>query len=194
MVLDRSLPPANLKTVSFPFCPHHHRKPFSWLKTPPDDTGNYDPAWCGMTRFISLAVMLFFLVGCGGGKGAPAGTVSGKITYKGQPVNGAALQLTQTAGQGDTINIPVTQEGTFSVADVPAGDYIVVVVPSSGASPVHIPKNTDPAKLAEAKAKVEATKTPPTIPIPEKYKQRLTSGLNITIAAGQQTKDIELKD
>jgi hypothetical protein len=147
-----------------------------------------------MKRFISLAVMLLFLVGCGGGKGAPAGTVSGKITYKGQPVNGAALQLIQTAGQGDTINIPVTQEGTFSVSDVPAGDYIVVVVPSSGASPVHIPKNADPAKLAEAKAKIEATKTPPTIPIPEKYKQRLTSGLNITIAAGQQTKDIDLKD
>jgi hypothetical protein len=142
-----------------------------------------------MTRFLSLVVMLLFLAGCGGGKNAPTGTVTGKITYKGQPVNGAALQLIQTTGQGDSHNIPVTQEGTFNVSSVPVGEYIVVVVPAAG-SPMHVGKNAS----AEVKAKADEMKITPTIPIPEKYKQRLKSDLRLTVTAGVTTQDFELKD
>ena len=137
--------------------------------------------------------MLILLAGCGG-KPTASGVLKGKISYKGQPVNNAALQLIQTTGQGDMINVPVNQEGTFSVGSVPAGEYIVVVIPSSGGSPMHMPKDLDSSMKEQAQAKVEASKTTATIAIPEKYKLRLKTDLRLTVTGGEQTQNFELKD
>ena len=82
-----------------------------------------------MRRFqmISLVLFLGALAGCGWGETLGVG-VSGAVTYKGQPINGATLLLyPTTAGQGAEVSIPVTQEGTFRTADVPLGDYKIVV-------------------------------------------------------------------
>jgi len=144
-----------------------------------------------MWRFILLLVGLIALSGCGA-KAPTAGTVKGTITYKGTPVNGPALLLYPQSG--NMLTIPVTQEGTFEIASIPEGEYVVVVQPSAGNSGVPSTKGMDPAKAAEMQSKIDAMKSPPTIPIPKKYLQQSTSDLKITVSKGPQTVELVLKD
>jgi hypothetical protein len=144
-----------------------------------------------MWRLVLLSFGILTLFGCSGGK-KPNGVVSGKLTYKGNPVNGAALQLIQATGAGESYRFPTTQEGAFHISDVPAGEYKVVVQPSPGYTPNT--KGMDPAVLAENRSKMEEMKTPGTIPIPDKYKQRTTTDLTLTVTKEDQTVNLELKD
>ena len=80
--------------------------------------------------------------------------MKGKLTYKGQPVNNAALQLCNAKGE-TVFTIPVTEEGTFSSADVPPGDYKIAVQGSAGVTGPNIQHMTGP-KAEEAKAKIAA--------------------------------------
>jgi hypothetical protein len=144
-----------------------------------------------MRRIVTVSILLLFLIGCRP-KGGKGGLVQGKLTYKGQPVNNAALILIATGGKGESVSIPVSQEGTFSSADIPPGEYKIVVEGSSGAGVDT--SRMDPAKLAQAKEKIERMKGKPTIPYPDKYKSHLTTDLVRTIVKGEQTLDLELKD
>jgi hypothetical protein len=148
---------------------------------------------CEMRRLLSFSILILFLSGCGGKK-PPSGIVTGSVTYKGQPVNGAALILYMTTGAGDTITIPVSQDGTYRATDIPMGEYIVVVQPSTGMSGVPSTKGMDKAKAAEVQAKIDAMKGTPTIPIPDKYKKRTSSDLKMSISPGEATVNLELKD
>jgi hypothetical protein len=136
-----------------------------------------------MRTFLFCSLALVLVVGCGP-KRDPQGTVTGKVTYKGQPVNGGTLKLYKIKGTaGDDILIPLSQEGTYSSADVPEGDYIVVVEPL----PAHTPKTTGKTRLSD-------TATTGTIPIPKKYLDRKDSSLSMTVKPGNQKIDLELTD
>jgi hypothetical protein len=142
-----------------------------------------------MRRIITVSIGLLLLAGCGSSR-PPSGTVSGTITYKGQPVNGATLQLYPTAGgQSATVSIPVSQEGTFRTSDVPVGEYKIVVQPDPG--------NPGPnlkGVSQEMKEKAEKLKVPATIPIPDKYKTKEKTDLALTVTRGEQKQPLELKD
>ncbi len=84
-----------------------------------------------MRRSVLVTIGLLLLTGCGPA-GHGKGIVKGTITYKGQPVNGATLLLYPAAGGDIYTPIPVGQDGAFSTADVPLGDYKVVVQGSTG--------------------------------------------------------------
>ncbi|HWG47336.1 MAG TPA: carboxypeptidase-like regulatory domain-containing protein [Gemmataceae bacterium] len=145
-----------------------------------------------MRQFVAVSLVVLLLAGCGS-KRSSGGVVIGKITYKGQPVNGATLQLYSVDGASN-ITIPVTQEGTFRTSDVPPGEYKVVVQPG-GSSGVPSLKGMDPAKAAEAKQKLAGMQqTKPTIPFPDKYRSHLKTDLKPTIVKGEQTLNLELKD
>jgi hypothetical protein len=144
-----------------------------------------------MRRFLAVSLGLLLLVGCGG-RGSRAGVVTGTLTYKGRPVNGAALFL-HPAGEDEPILIPVTEEGTFRTSDVPPGEYTVVVEGTPG-TPGPPTQGMSPEKLAQAKEKLGNMGTPPTIPFPNKYKSVKTSDKKVTVAAGEQTLNLELTD
>jgi hypothetical protein len=144
-----------------------------------------------MWRFLIISVGLLVLIGCGS-KREGVGIIKGTITYKGRAVNGAALMLYPSSG--NSVLIPVSQEGTFEVAGVPDGEYVVVVQPSTGTSGVPSTKGMDPAKAAEMQAKIDAMKSQPTIPIPKKYTQRETSDLKLTVSKGGEPVELVLKD
>jgi hypothetical protein len=147
-----------------------------------------------MQRLLIPFLGLLFLTGCGGNKNN-SGITGGSVTYKGQPVNGGSLLLFQATGAGDSFAVPLTQEGTFRAAGVPPGEYKVVIRPASGTQGVPSLKGMDPAKQAEWKDKIEAMKSPPTIPIPSKYKQVASTDLKLTIPPdGEATANLELKD
>ena len=145
-----------------------------------------------MRRIVALSIGFLLLLGCG-----PKNTksvVSGKITYNGHPVNGATLLLYPTiAGQGAEVSIPVAQDGTFRTADVPVGEYKVVVQANAG-DPGPSTKGMSPQQMAEMKGKLDELRTPATIKYPDKYKDRAKSDLTMTVSKGEQTVTLELKD
>jgi hypothetical protein len=135
-----------------------------------------------MRQIVRIAVGLLLvalLVGCGGKR---PGAVSGKITYKGQPVNDAALRLYPSGGAvTNPITIPVTSQGAFRITDVPPGEYKVVVEGSEGGASEASLRNIPREKLAEVKAMLEPMKSRATIPFPKKYKSPQTTDLKCTI-------------
>ena len=74
-----------------------------------------------MRRIVLVSVVALVLAGCGP-KRARTGAVSGKLTYKTQPVNNAALLLYSVSKEkADPILIPVEGDGSFRITDVPPG-------------------------------------------------------------------------
>ena len=151
-----------------------------------------------MRQIVRVSVgllLLAVLVGCG--KRSRYGTVSGKVTYKGQPVNDAALVLYPTAGGTvkNAFTIPVTQEGTFRIADVPPGEYKVVVQGAGkGDDEAALLRDLPRDKKEKVKSMMEGQRTPVTIPFPDKYKNPNTTDLRCTITDKDQKLDLELKD
>jgi hypothetical protein len=142
--------------------------------------------------FIGL-LLVAMLVGCGPRR-PKMGVVSGTITYKGRPINGAALLLYPTNDPaGTSIVIPVDQEGAFRIADVPLGEYKIAVEGSAGAQQADL-KNIPPDKLAEVKEKLGPMNTPKTIDFPDKYKNPKTTDLKCTVTEKDQTLNLEMKD
>jgi Carboxypeptidase regulatory-like domain len=128
-----------------------------------------------MRWIVTVSIVLLLLVGCGP-KGSRGGALSGTVSYKGQPINGAALTLYDT--KGGMLIVPVTQEGNFRTTDVPPGEYKVVVQSTSGGA-------------ARSGAQYAPT---PTIAFPNKYKDPLKTDLKINVAEGEQKVNLELKD
>jgi len=145
-----------------------------------------------MRSVLTVSIGLLLLTGCG--PSIVKGVVSGTVTYKGQPVNGATLFLyPTTTGQGSEMTIPVDQEGAFRASDVPAGDYKVVVQPSKGNSGPKT-KGMTKEQLAQMKDQIDSLKSAATIKIPEKYTKQEKSDLKMTVGAGEQTVPLELHD
>jgi hypothetical protein len=144
--------------------------------------------------FVGL-LLLAVLVGCMS-KRTRSGAVSGKITYKGQPVNDAALLLypSNVGPEDNPITISVDGEGNFRITDVPPGEYKIVVEGSEGVdNEAPLLKMLPPDKQAEMKAKMQPQASPKTIPFPKKYKDRKTTDLKCTITDKDQPMDLELK-
>src|SRR5215469_9606821 len=93
---------------------------------------------CIMRRILVVSLAILPLMGCGP-KRNQGGVVSGKITYKGTPVNGATLRLTPIPGPGEEVTIPVSQEGTFHTANIPPGEYKIVVEPAPTGAMLSVP-------------------------------------------------------
>jgi hypothetical protein len=150
---------------------------------------------CAMCRMLAVSVGLLLLAGCGSSR-PQSGVVTGKITYKGQPVNGASLMLYPTKpGEGAGVTIPVDQEGNFRAADVPLGEYKVVVEGAREQSNIPPgPANMTPEEKEKRKELMEKMKTKATIPFPSKYTNEKTTDLTCTVNKGEQTVNLELKD
>jgi hypothetical protein len=159
---------------------------------------------------LGLVLLIPVLTGC-----SPAiGKVSGKVTYKGQPVPGGLITFRPADPVKNSITVELDTEGRYS-ATLPAGDVTVIIDnreleprPSMPSMPAGIPLS------AEAQAKLRGKAPPATatadggpktgedvrrpsgryVPIPEKYYELETSGLKFTIKGGDQPLDIQLTD
>jgi len=154
-----------------------------------------------MRRTVAVSIGFLLLLGCGG-SGPPTGVVTGTIKYKDQPVNDCNLLLSPNSDTGKSASIHVSHDGTFR-AKVPLGDYTIIVQPFEGmgthnvdGSRKSMTEGLSPEKAAEAKALLEKTGggTDPTIPIPDKYKNKEKTDLKCTVATGQQELTLVLKD
>jgi hypothetical protein len=147
---------------------------------------------------IAACGLVIILDGCGGGAERPAmGRVSGKVTYKGQPVTSGSVIFTPARDQGKeaaggrvaTGNIQ--PDGTYTLTTFDTGDgavlgqHVVTVEAHGQTTMTGVP--IDPK-----------TKRPRYVPakstIPEKYGSLDKTPLRHTVEPGNNTFDLELKD
>jgi len=151
-------------------------------------------AAAGRAAPAAFALGLVLLAGCGGG----TGSVSGTVTYKpkGKVASGTVMIL---AADGKPRYGEIGADGSYSVADVPAGKCKVTVSSPDTSGQVNrgaegppgrptIQGGREPAGGKGAKA------APPSgwFAIPEKYGDAANSGLSVDVQRGTTTHNIEL--
>jgi hypothetical protein len=150
-----------------------------------------------MTRMVFTAAFLGLagLSGCEKGRA----TVSGKITFNGQPLTAGTVTFVADANRvGSGTILP---DGTYTAPDAPIGEVTAVVVtpePRRGPGMIGgmekpppgvqgMPENMKPQGGGD-----DLTKSMKIVAAPSKYTKAETSPLHYTIAPGTQTIDITL--
>ncbi len=153
-------------------------------------------------RLLLVLPLVLVLVGGCSHRGAHA-RLSGKVTYKGQPVTGGVITFLPQSGGAYTANLDAN--GTYSIADLPAGEVSVGIETESvkrQATVADYNKGHQPAPPPGANANsmgaaggagsaAPATKY---VKIPAKYSDPKTSGLSVSVTGGGQDKDFDLTD
>ena len=144
---------------------------------------------------VTLSLVAFLCAGCGGSSlpAGPKGTVSGKVTYNGDPVPEKSSVSFMHAATSQTATSTVAAGGTYTLrmqggTQVLAGDYQISVAPPAAASV----DDSDMDAYAEM-MEGGGSAAPPTA-FPDKYNSFETSGLTFTVAEGANTHDIDLTD
>lgn len=129
---------------------------------------------------VGLAVLLLFSTGCGTGRSKLA-RVSGKVTYKGQPVSNAVITFLPSASSPPA-TADIQADGTYSLRTPNVGEgavlgsHVVVMV-------------TRWQGLATG---TEEHKPPSLVVIPPKYSDPSTSGLTAEVQEGDNTINFDL--
>lgn len=141
--------------------------------------------WAGLL-LLSCGLML---AGCGSGSN---GTVSGKVSYKGQPLKGGNVSIIPK--KGGTLSSPIAEDGSYKISKVPIGSATITVETKS-LRPV--PQKSLPGPYAKAPKDVlpQGVQGDPKryVRIPDKYADPEGSGLSLDVKGGVQTHNIDLK-
>jgi hypothetical protein len=139
--------------------------------------------------------MLFGSLGC-----ASNATISGKVTYKGEPLGGGTVLFVAEGKRSMTTVI--NSDGTYALANFPAGPVTIAVETASVkqtempeeakgmAPPATIPNM--PEGATQSIYKPRAATAVRYVEIPPQYADPKTSGLTYTVTGGSQSHDIPL--
>jgi hypothetical protein len=136
--------------------------------------------------------------GCLGGKSANAtASVSGTVTYNGNPVKGGKVTFHR---QGAAVSAAsIRKDGTYSETGLPPEEMTLTVETES------VNPNKKGPVYGGGRYKTEQYKPPPDVNVPDlspenyvkipgKYADPKTSPLKVTLSGGKQTHNIELTD
>lgn len=161
----------------------------------------------------AVLAALCLIAGCGQSNNAT--TVSGKVTYRSEPLNGGTIKLypdvTPTAGGGDnSFLVAIKPDGTFTASNVPPGMKTVTIetqppqIRGVANSPkidptTHLPVGMKPPpdfdpNQVKSSPGTAAPPSPDLTVIPLKYANPRTSGLTWDVKPGPQKKDFDLTD
>jgi hypothetical protein len=143
---------------------------------------------------LGLALLLLFgAAGC-----SSYGTVSGKVSHKGQTLGGGTVVFF-SPGKG-SVPAQISPDGSYTIAKVPIGP-VKISVETASAKPAAAPKGMTPPPGA-ANVPPDAANSPvyggqkssggKYVPIPENYGDPEKSGLSYTVQSGSQSHNIEL--
>jgi hypothetical protein len=148
---------------------------------------------------LCAALPFALLVGCSGKVNQAPGKVSGRVTYKGTAVPAGSIAFHVEGKQ--TIGSPLASDGTYEITDIPIGPAVVTVetqsvnpatkAPDYGGkgAKMYAERLAKEGRAAAAReAKAEYRKIPPN------YANPKTSPLHVTLEAGRQVHNFELKD
>jgi len=128
-------------------------------------------------RLIFAAGVFLSFTGCGGRQG----TISGKVTLDGKALPGGLVSIFDSEEQ--TRFSGIGRDGAFSVSNVAPGKAQVSVLTLSERRGFREPDDGSRAKESLG----------PYVPIPMKYLDKETSGLNLEVRTGKQDFEIQLK-
>jgi hypothetical protein len=152
--------------------------------------------------FLGLVVGLVLIVSCkpndpvyhpGGGSGEVS--LSGKITYKGEPLPGGVLTMHAKDDPKKTVPASLTRQGTYQFTSALEGDVVFTLETESI-------KGQDVGQIFSKGAKGKDNPgpqhdgmnlMPKYVKIDKKYENIKTSGMAATLTKGANTKDFELK-
>jgi hypothetical protein len=141
---------------------------------------------------IAIFGLTLSLVGCGGEsvddkfKGQ-RGTVSGKVTFKGQPVPANSTILFQSKEGGYSAGGTINGKGEYSLSYNGASTMPAVLYKVQFGPPPVKAETMDPAKVVSGGA---PTAAPP--PFPAKFSDFATSGQEYTVKAGANVANFDL--
>jgi hypothetical protein len=143
----------------------------------------FRPAGAGIPLLLA-SLVAFVGLGCGGGS---SNVVTGKVTYKNQPVAGS---LVFVGPDGKETPEPINPDGTYIFKAPATGEYKIAVksfLTSVG------PGGQGPA-VGVPKMSGQGTDLPSTggVAPPKKYASA-DNGLKVNVTGGSQTHDIELQ-
>ena len=122
---------------------------------------------------LGLAVLVAGWVGCGSGE-PPTGSVSGNVTYNGQPVTtGVVTLVNDQAGIGASGELDAS--GRYRIESIRTGQYKVAIYREPP------PPGSGPEVFRSWK-----------LNIPEEYQDLESSGLTATVSEGENTADFSL--
>lgn len=160
-----------------------------------------------LIRFaLPVPLVVLIIAGCTGSSKTPC-TVSGKVTYKGQPVTGGSIAFNPTSeDQQGMYGYDIKPDGTYEgTSSLPVGEYIVVIDTES-LNPNKAKqdaggmggKNEKMQQMYREKMKqMGKGGNPPQgtyVQIPKKYSDKKTSDLKAKLTSGKNVKDFELTD
>jgi len=130
----------------------------------------------------SLAVCGLLVLSAGCRRGEELGRVTGKVSFKGQPVAKGQIVFANRA-KGVHIVAPLQADGTYVVTmakgqGLPLGDYEVYVAPLDTEAPTGTVR---PAVLPD-----------PAPDIPKKYRRPESSGQRLSVVSGVNRLDIDM--
>jgi hypothetical protein len=151
---------------------------------------------------LFAALVLALAAGC---RSSPfPATVSGHVTYKGEPVKGGMIMF--YSADGAPFRAALGTDGSYAMGDMPVGEFTVTVETES-MNPDRkqaTPGGARGAALMNERLAAERKGGfgPPSreeqlkryTKIPKKYAKFETSDLKTTVAKGKQTRDFDLKD
>jgi hypothetical protein len=156
---------------------------------------------------IPLSILVAF--GCSNRNPNAPASLHGKVTYNGKAVTGGTVTVHAPTG-GVHYPMHIDKDGSYAGNNLPAGECVVTVETES-VKPAAANQQmnygggrTDPQqeyrkKMQERGAKIGDTGTPKPsviayVKIPSRYAEPEKSPLRITLASGDQKKDLELTD
>ena len=126
---------------------------------------------------VASCLFIFFIAGCS--SGPAVGDVSGKVTFKNQPVKEGTVTFLNP-NEGGAGESPIDASGNFTISHLVVGEYIVIV------TPLMEMKDTDPGRSPPAPVE----KSAPNIPV--KYRQQGLTPLKTPIKEGKNEFQIEM--
>jgi hypothetical protein len=173
-------------------------------------------------RIGFIACFAAAVLGCSGSRSDPRASVTGTITYKGQPVKAGTVFFYHD--QGGTYQAELKPDGYYQFMDVPTGD-VKVVVKTEAFNPEQKPlsytqqqkqvakgygkglseydarygkgggenQGGAPAAAGLSKEQKEAL-AQVYVKLPAKYTSEKTTPLTYTVERGRQVKDFDLSD
>jgi hypothetical protein len=157
--------------------------------------------WLACACILGLAASS----GCGSrsGRTYAMGEVSGTVKYKGQPISEGKITFISTGAEGDSGTGAII-DGEYAVPNAPAGMCRIEIHIQTNENLYAInPQQMKMMKSQMAKMKAQGMQVPDeqelksakksTIDLPAKYKSAKTSGLELDVKTGKQTKDWDLQ-
>jgi hypothetical protein len=140
--------------------------------------------------------------GCTAGKPG-LGTVTGRVTYRGQPVTGGSITFVAApaaAGEG-RYTFGVDAHGSYFASQLPVGVFHIAIETESAknrGNPADMLKKMRPPPGVQVPAVLTpspeaAANMPRYMKLPARYAKAETSGLSLTVAEGRQRMDFDLK-